>query len=481
MKTRKVDGNTPRMILTAMICDPMVCGTLAGHWPKQGTGFFASEVHNLIASWCVRHFKKHRTPPAKSITLIYSDWAEKHAKAEEAEDVERVLHFASDRASQDQVEAGPILEIAEKHFNIIMRRRHNENIARKLENNEPILPEDDKLNLLNFGTNTYISMFNDGDWLGQTFLDKPEPLLTFPGPLGQFFGNEFAADTFVSFMASEKTGKSTVLQNIAYSSVAQRKHTAYFDCGDMSARQIGMRVGRMLCCLPRDAGIYKFPTRMYRVDDDSGDAPILSGDSDDTKGNFGVDVEYEERDLRAATDKDVKESLIRFRAKKVKSEDEYFRLSCNPNGTVSVAYIRGVLEKWASGGFCPKVVIIDYADILVPPPGYSEARDGIDATWRALRGLSQELQICLITASQANAASYKTDELGKSNFSGSKTKIAHVTAMIGLNKTNYEKENQRMRLNYIARREGEENVKGRRYVHVVGQLAIGNPWIKSCW
>ena len=65
----------------------------------------------------------------------------------------------------------------------------------------------------------------------------------------------------------------------------------------------------------------------------------------------------------------------------------------------------------------------------------------------------------------------------KSNFSESKTKLAHVNAFIGINALADEKEKQLRRLNYIVRR--EEAYSEQECLYVAGCLAIGNPMMIS--
>ena len=126
-------------------------------------------------------------------------------------------------------------------------------------------------------------------------------------------------------------------------------------------------------------------------------------------------------------------------------------------------------------GWLPDVVVIDYADILAPMDGRQEKRYQVDETWKRMRGLSQKRRICVITATQADAASYRVKTLGKSNFSESKTKLAHANAFIGINALPDEVEKQIRRLNFIVRR--EEAYSELECLYVAGCLAIGNPMI----
>jgi hypothetical protein len=85
----------------------------------------------------------------------------------------------------------------------------------------------------------------------------------------------------------------------------------------------------------------------------------------------------------------------------------------------------------------------------------------------------------VVTATQADAQSYVASTLGKSNFSEDKRKLAHATAIAGINQTDDEKQFQIQRLNWIVLREQEFHTF--KCLHVAGCLAIAQPAIKSCW
>jgi hypothetical protein len=96
-----------------------------------------------------------------------------------------------------------------------------------------------------------------------------------------------------------------------------------------------------------------------------------------------------------------------------------------------------------------------------------------------MRALSQEIDCLVVTATQANAASYKSELMGRWNFSEDKRKLAHCTGMIGINATVKEQDRGIQRLNWIVLREGEFSYT--KCVNVANCLAISNPAIRSCW
>ena len=158
---------------------------------------------------------------------------------------------------------------------------------------------------------------------------------------------------------------------------------------------------------------------------------------------------------------------------------DVFRLSCHANSSIGVDGITSILRGWQREKWIPDVVVIDYADILAPPFMVRESLDQIDVTWKLLRRMSQEFECLLLTATQSNAASYRAKDsvLTRQNFSGRKTKLAHVSGMLGINVTPDDKKKGIIRLNWVVRREGFFNEI--QCVPVAGCFAICSPTMRS--
>lgn len=136
----------------------------------------------------------------------------------------------------------------------------------------------------------------------------------------------------------------------------------------------------------------------------------------------------------------------------------------------------GPLHRFTVQGFL--VHNCDYADILAGPmPGGTESREQINATWKALSKMRQDLRCLVITATQANADAYEADLLNRRNFSEDKRKHAHVTAMFALNRSDAEKRMGVYRLNWLDRR--DEAYSEREVCYVAGCLETAQPMILS--
>jgi len=226
---------------------------------------------------------------------------------------------------------------------------------------------------------------------------------------------------------------------------------AYFQAGDLSQGQVLRRMGMRALRRPKRTGVCKIPVDYP----DTSKPPVV-----------------EDRTLEAVTPG---ECLREWH--KVQRGRDRFRLSCHPTGSLTVATMSSTLRDWTREGWVPDVVVIDYADVLAPPPGVREKRDQINGNWEHMRRLSQELHCLLVTATQADAASYDLELLRRGNFSEDRRKHDHVTAMLGLNATDADKKVGVTRLNWLDRRD-EKFIVGRQ-VYVAGCLDIVCPAMKS--
>ena len=420
-------------------------------WKPEG--LFDSKWANLVGGMIVRHFLQYGKQPNGQMTSIFEDWANKTTSDEKTvESVERFLQHLSDGATEEPSDY--ILDVAKNYFDKVKVEAEIEAAKQEVEHGrvEDAVNRLQNLNKTNLGSHSYLEPSAGPEpWslLGNT--ERRRALVRYGGPLGDFIGEAFQRKTFWSFMAPDKTGKTTWLIDLLYLSIRQRNRVAYFDTGDSDEEEILMRLASRVTGRPEYEETVSLP---------------VSWD--------GEEPSYDERKLESV---DTIEAFRKFR--KMCKSDNAFRLSSHPNSTVSANDLDKILVDWSREGWIPDVVIIDYADILAPPKGVRDSLDQIDETWKRLRRISQDRSCLVLTATQSSAANYGNENylLGKRDFSGRKTKLAHVNGMIGINVSSKEKDLGRARINLIVRRKGRYNEK--HYVRVVGSMAIGNPAILS--
>ena len=123
------------------------------------------------------------------------------------------------------------------------------------------------------------------------------------------------------------------------------------------------------------------------------------------------------------------------------------------------------------------LVIIDYADIMMPSDRNSELRNQLDGIWKRLRAMAQKRKAVVFTASQTNRGAINR-EVEATDTAEDIRKIAHVTSMVSISKTKYCKENNLAIYSQIAIREGKAET---RKVIATQCLELGRPVLDSHW
>lgn len=110
-----------------------------------------------------------------------------------------------------------------------------------------------------------------------------------------------------------------------------------------------------------------------------------------------------------------------------------------PTGHASVFTIRSHIEKLMMKSFKPSVIIIDYADIMRSSRRYDSMRHELKLIYEELRGLSQDMNTPIWTASQANRESANADVVGLENMSEAYGKAMVADVVISLSRKAKEK------------------------------------------
>lgn len=458
MKIKKYEGSDLRRVLIGMIVDPIVCSRISSQWIAEG--LFDAKWANLVGGLIVRHFRKFGTCPNSQMVGIFESWAaETTADEKTVSAVESFLKALSDE--QDQVKDDTseyVLDLAGKYFDRVRLKQEVDAAVLEMEHGlvEEARNRLGKITKVNLGQGSYIQPISNPDvWLDSTNKERTRALVRYRGDLGKFVGDSFTRGSLYAFMAPDKTGKSTFLIDLMYRSVRARNKVVFFDTGDSNEEEIMERLAMRTTGQPSHDEVVKYPTEWN-------DKTIKL-----------EDVKLEAVDTMKAY----------FELKRLAKSEDALRISCHENSSVNVGDLDRILDDWDKEGWRPDVIILDYADILAPERGAGrDSLDQIDQTWKALRRLSQRRHALVLTATQASSNAYNKDEnqvLGKADFSGRKTKLAHVNGMLGINVNSKEKDEGTARINWIVRRKGKFNEK--HYVKVAGCLSIGNPVILSKW
>lgn len=465
MKVKKVKGGKEeRLILTAMIVDTLVLSRIAGNWSKKG-GLFSSKWANLVGEWCVTFFNKYGKAPNSVIERLFDKWAKKSEDEETIKLVEQLLQTLSNQYAKKtkSIDTDIVLDMAEEYFNKVQLKFLAKQLSNKIEREE--LDDAEKLQIahcrISLKRKPAVIIGENYETVKNAFAGKEvKSIVEYNGALRKFYGDFLCKNGFIAFLAKDKGGKSMVLLDMACRAWMQGLQVAYFDTGDMTESQVIRRIGSRVSGKPYRKQKYRYPIKISRSPEE-----------------LMANVRFDKR--KATKRLSVKEAWSAIETAREKGNGT-LRLETFPAGTCSVRDIRAYLNTWKNeSGFEPHLVVIDYADLLAPPPGINDFRHQINASWEQMRAISQEMDNLVVTATQANAASYKSELMGRWNFSEDKRKLAHVTGMVGLNSNAQEQDRQITRYNWIVLREGEYS--STKCVHVAHCLAISHPTVRSCW
>ncbi len=463
MRIEKRNSSEERRILIGMIVDKTVLGRINSRWKGR---MFKSKWANIIAKWCLNYYGKYKKAPLHQIESLFETWSEKTKDESAIKLIEKFLSSLSDEYKELKSESNSdyIIDMAGNHFNQVQIEKLIDETQSNIDNGNVNEAHEhiSSYNKIEMGVGEGIDILKDTEAIKEAFQDKEEPLIEYPGALGEFFGSTLERDAFVAFMAPEGRGKSFWLMDVAFRAMIQRRKVAYFQAGDMSQNQIMRRLMLRTSGRPLNPKEIKYPIAIKKRNDGS---------------------------IRTRTKiKRYKDKLswqVSYRAckkimrKKVKSKSSYFKLSCHPNTTLSVKNIESILQDWEKLLWTPDVIVIDYADILNMSYYGIEGRDRINETWNQLRALSQKLHCLVVTATQSDALSYEKELMTMQNFSDDKRKAAHVTGLVGINQTPQEKLKGIFRLNFLKLR--DDNFYVSKCIYIAGCLDIADPAIKSCF
>lgn len=462
MKTTTYDASTEKRIVTGMVVDDVVCGRITERW--HAGGLFDGRWANLVGGWCVTYYRKYAKAPCGDIEGLFAAWAATCTDENTVKLVDKFLSGLSGEYEEEAAEVNPdyLVDLAGEHFNAVNLTHLTELIKGHIDAGDvnKALEVLGKWGKVEMGVGAGIDVLQDKTAVQAAFEDENEALITYPGDLGRFFGTQLARDEFVAITGATGRGKTWWLMDIAWMGMRQGRRVAFFEVGDMSQNQIMRRF------MSRVAGKPHKPPYTIEV-------PVEITRSN---GEPCAEVVTETRTFDGPLDWVAAWEACQRKTRRRKKP--LLRLSVHPNTSINIDGIVGILGAWEREGWVPDVIVIDYADILAAPAGYTPGdREAINATWKAMRSLSQQRHCLVVTATQADARAYDANTISRSNFSDDRRKNDHVTAMLGINTTELEAEMGVCRLNWTKRR--EEAYIESHCVHVAGCLAIGRPHIKS--
>lgn len=127
-----------------------------------------------------------------------------------------------------------------------------------------------------------------------------------------------------------------------------------------------------------------------------------------------------------------------------------------PTYSFKCSDLRRLLRRYQSQSILFDLVVVDYADIMVPESKYDEERRGLTEIYGGLRAIAQEENLAVLSATQTNRAGAKANTATKTDVAEdiNKTRLADI--LISINADADEKARNEMRLFIAASRNSDD-------------------------
>lgn len=462
MKKKKYQGSIERTILVGMIVHDDILGKIARNLKGESRPF-QSKWSNVISKWCLEHWAKYKQAPKDHIAPLFAAYSESSQDSDTVALVETFLDALSKdyEAEKNDLNPAVITDRACEHFNLIRTEKTAKAMLRGVETKDAEACREafSGHEAMTFVVGSDPDPFNKeqiAEWCKD---DDNEVLVKFPRGLGDFMGDSFERDSFISFAGPEKRGKSYWLMETVWQALRQKRNVLYYVTGDMSEKQVMRRL------------FSRATRRPWRTQDVIIPESFVKKEKEDVVTSRTVA-------LQKYTAASAHKAMNEFR-RKTGMRNKRLKVRIHPAATISAEDIESEIADLIKEDWVPDVVVIDYADVLtaLPHTKHMEYRHQQNETWMAMRRISSEFHLCLVTATQTSASSYDSVTMKKSDFSEDKRKAAHVTGMLGINQTSAEKVQGIYRLNWMFNR--SNGWADHQCVHTAGSLAIACPCIIS--
>lgn len=471
MKVRKYQASEEKTILIAMIVNTRVLSYIHAELSRDPKGPFKNKWSNLIAKWCFEYFEKHAKAPGKVIQSIFVSYAARETEDDNAKLVESFLEDLSGEYAKlkEGLNEQWVLDKAAEFFNKVRMERMAEEVQAALESHDIGRAQEvrDGAQPVSFSRSAWHNPFTDRA-IRETLedIDNDDSIVKFKGDLGRFLNAHFERGSFIAFAGPEKMGKSFWLEEVVWLGLNQRRKVLYYIIGDMSEKQARRRLYSRATLKPKSRlrKVLRIPTGIKFAGKDDAGRPK-------------VDVTFREETREPYTEVDIKRAVEELKMNAAMRQFP-LRLKCI-GGDLTASGIRRDIDELIREGFTPDLVVVDYLDLLDPEPSVSklDPRHQINKTWKICRQISLDYHLCFVGATQAAARAYDQWLIRKKDFSEDKRKNAHVTGMLGLNRTPDEKQKGIYRLNWVFLRDGEWTET--QCVWTAGNLALACPCLRS--
>lgn len=460
LSERSVSVTEEKRIVTGLIVSTEICKGLVGH---IDLAYFTNNYLKRVASWCTAFYEEHGTAPFKHIGDIFE--SESHRlKDSESELIEELLTGLGKLYVGEDMNSDYVIKSAEEYFKARELEITINNISVHKENGDIELAEEelDRYHRVQITLDENIYL-NPGDPETRERLYKKRDeqqvdFFKFPGDMGKFLGSCKQEDV-LGITAPAKRGKSFLLTDICKHNVLSRKHVLKWSIEMIDTEEIERLDKSFHPMINGESGMYKYPVFDCMRnqtgncgDRESGviiresetDTPIEDPDHVVCTKCRNNPLEWNRFQATVYHDDIYRDDNSIFTARKEMKKfltymDRYYRVVVRPKYSLTYDLMMRDLDVHDSRyGFIPKVLVLDYIDILQINSN-KEGYELEDERWKLLQKIAGATKCFVATATQANKEGAKAEVLHGTDQAGFYGKSRHVNLMIAINQTAEEK------------------------------------------
>lgn len=442
---QKIQDDKQKIITISLIVSDKFCDEIIPIFIQNKDLIYKSfDAYNqMVINWCIEFYEKYNKAPHQHIQDIFN--SKKRSLQDDIRSlIKKLLLYLSDKYERDTNynEAYVIdqakLFIREVNLNELKKEINEAQKNGDIDKAEYLIMSYDKIDKETEKRQT-TNILNDMDKIKEVCSfdlnkNKEDRLFKFRGDLGKDLGWIFREDFFI-FCGFGKIGKSFHLRQSAYIPCFDYGLNVFIFNLEMSHNKYVRNFYQDIAneIKYREKKEIKIPFFNKRDDQYFIDNTFLN--------KKGLDIKVVENKIKLT---------------KIKTKGNII-VESFPSNTLTFQKCVKILDDYLLQGIVCDVLLIDYLDNM---KSYykGDYRHGLDDKWVNIRRLAQEKHISVGSVTHTNTSTLKGDvEPGK--LAEENRKYNHVTHAIGINQLPHEKRQQYSRLNIIANRDEDFDIK----------------------
>lgn len=479
VQRKSLDFESEKRILINIILNDDYCSRIL---PLLKDDYFPSDATRTIISWVREYYESYNTAPKTHINTIFEEEG-RTLEPSTLNQVQSILQHLSDVADTNIGNIDYLCDKAVKFLHAKDIKLKIKVAQQHIDNNQPekaqivldtpFTGQDKILPVVHWGDKKYLrgvvrKMVQHSD--------DDKAFFRYRGRVGTFLGN-IDRGWFIAFAGPAKRGKTVYLMETVLTAVLRKRNTVFISF-EMPADQLHARVLKsvtgnlpnqdkrvifspMFDCVANQHGIcaLKERTGVGQLIEPGGELPPYEEVPDWVRCEAcrGTPKFIPTAWKEPVTKLQYKQEEYFKRAYAfMKMYGKYCRTIFRPSRTCTVSTLQHDLDNLIKyENFVPEIVVIDYADLMIPERVNSQRRFDLDTVWEGLRALGQDRKVLVVSASQTNRSSADAKYVRDIDIAEDFSKIAKLDLGIGICQTPEMKLNGEMNLNKIANRHGE--------------------------